>query len=48
MTSGHKIKLGKSARIKDGRVIVQPIYHDASAAIRAKTSKKQKVKRRVV
>jgi hypothetical protein len=40
--TGHKIKLGKTARIKDGKVIVQPIYHDASAAIRARKSKKVK------
>lgn len=48
MSAGYKIKLGKSARIKDGRVIVQPIYHDASAAIRAKKSKKQRPVRRTV
>lgn len=46
--TGIKIRLGKSARIKDGRVVIQPIYHEASAAIRAKKSKKQKVKRRVI
>jgi hypothetical protein len=46
--SGHKIKLGKSARIKDGKVITVQHYWDASHAIRCKTSKKQKVKRRVV
>jgi hypothetical protein len=44
--TGHKIKLGKSARIKDGKVIIQPIYHDASAAIRAKRSKRARVVRR--
>jgi hypothetical protein len=44
--TGHKIKLGKSARIKDGKVIVRPIYHDASAAIRAKKSKRARVVRR--
>jgi hypothetical protein len=44
--TGHKIKLGKTARIKDGKVIVQPIYHDASAAIRAKKSKRARVVRR--
>jgi hypothetical protein len=44
--TGHKIKLGKTARIKDGKVIIQPIYHDASAAIRAKKSKRARVVRR--
>jgi hypothetical protein len=44
--TGIKIRLGKSARIKDGKVIVQPIYHDASAAIRAKKSKRARVVRR--
>lgn len=46
--SGIKIKLGNSARIKDGKVIIQPIYHDASAAIRARKSKKQRPVRRTV
>ncbi len=46
MTSGIKIKLGKSARVKDGKIVIQPIYHDASAAIRAKKSKRARVVRR--
>lgn len=46
--TGIKIKLGKTARIKDGKVIIQPVYHDASAAIRARKSKKQRPVRRTV
>lgn len=46
MSSGHIIKLGKGASIKDGKVKVKPVYHDASAAIRAKKSTKTKVVRR--
>jgi hypothetical protein len=47
--SGHKIKLGKGVTItRDGKVKVMPVYRDASAAIRAKKSKKQKVVRRTV
>ena len=44
--SGIKIKLGKSVKIKDGKVIVVQHYRDASHAIRAKSSKKQRVVRR--
>ncbi len=43
--SGHKIRLGKSARIKDGKVIVLQQYRDASHAIRSKKSKRQRVVR---
>lgn len=38
----------KGIRIKDGKVKLSRVYHDASAAIRAKKSKKQKPIRRVV
>lgn len=44
--SGRIFKLGKGASIKGGKVKVAKIYHDASAAIRAKKSTKQKVVRR--
>lgn len=45
--SGRKIKLGKGVTIsKEGKVKVIPIYRDASAAIRAKHSKRQRVVRR--
>ena len=45
--TGHKIKLGRGTVItKDGKVKTIPIYRDASAAIRAKKSKKQRVVRR--
>lgn len=46
MSSGHVIKLGKGAKVKGGKVKVQKVYRDASAAIRAKSSKKQRVVRR--
>lgn len=46
MSSGHIIKLGKGAKIKGGKVKIQPVYRDASAAIRAKKSKKTKPVRR--
>jgi hypothetical protein len=42
MSSGHVVKLGKGTRIKNGRVELRPVYRDASAAIRAKSSKKTK------
>lgn len=45
--SGHKIKLGKGVTItRDGKVKVMPVYRDASAAIRAKHSKKIRPVRR--
>lgn len=44
--TGHRIKLGKSARIKDGKVLVVQHYRDASHAIRAKKSKKVRVGKR--
>ncbi len=47
MSTGHIVKLGKGARIKDGKVQITPAYRDASHAIRSKKSKKQKVIRRV-
>lgn len=47
--TGIKIKLGRGTTItKDGKVKVVPVYRDASAAIRAKTSKKQRPVRRTV
>jgi len=47
MSSGHIIKLGKGAKVKGGKVKIQPVYRDASAAIRAKKSKKTKPIKRV-
>ena len=44
--TGHKIALGKSVKIKDGKIITVQHYRDASAAIRAKKSKKQRVVRK--
>jgi len=43
--TGHKITLGKSVKIKDGKLVTVQHYRDASHAIRAKKSKKQKVAR---
>ena len=36
----------KGIRIKDGKVKISPVYRDASHAIRAKKSKKQRVVRK--
>ena len=44
--TGHKIHLGKTARIKDGKIIITQIYRDASHAIRAKKSTKTRVVKR--
>lgn len=44
--TGHIIKLPKGAKIKDGKVKISPVYRDASAAIRAKKSKRVTVKRK--
>ena len=44
--TGHKIKLGRGATIgKDGKLKLVPIYRDASHAIAAKKSPKQKFTR---
>lgn len=43
--SGRKIQLGKSVKVKDNKVIVLAHYRDASHAIRAKKSKRQRVVR---
>lgn len=47
MSGGYVVKLGKGARIKNGRIELRPIYRDASAAIRAKKSKKMKPVKRL-
>lgn len=44
--TGHKIHLGKSVKIKDGKLIRVSYFRDASHAIRAKKSKKMKPVRR--
>lgn len=36
----------RGIRIKDGKVKLSPVYHDASAAIRAKKSKRVRVTRK--
>jgi hypothetical protein len=44
--SGVKVKLGKGFKIKDGKLTKVHYYPDASAAIRAKKSKRARVVRR--
>lgn len=46
--AGQRIKLGKGFKLKDGKLTKVAYYPNASAAIKAKKSKKQKVQRRVV
>jgi hypothetical protein len=46
--TGHKIKLPKGFKTKDGKVEAVATYRDASHAIRAKKSKKQRPQRRTV
>jgi hypothetical protein len=46
--SGRKIKLGRGFSVKSGSVKKVAAYRDASHAIRAKKSKKQRPQRRVV
>lgn len=43
--TGHKIHVGKSVKVKDGRIKVHQ-FRDASHAVRAKKSKKQRPIRR--
>jgi hypothetical protein len=44
----RKIALPRGFKIKDGKVAKVAVYRDASHAIRAKKSKKQRPQRRVV
>ena len=46
--TGHQIKLPKGFKLKDGKLQAVATYRDASHAIRAKKSKKQKPRRRVI
>ena len=46
--TGHVTKLPRGFKIKDGKLVKSQHYRDASHAIRAKKSKKQKPQRRVV
>lgn len=47
--TGHVIHIRKGVTVgKDGKIRIKPVYRDASHAIRAKSSKKQKPVRRVV
>jgi hypothetical protein len=44
--TGHVIRLGKSCKVKDGKIIAVQHYRDASHAIRAKKSQRVRVKRK--
>ena len=44
--TGHKINLGKTASIKDGKIVTIQIYRDASHKIRARKSKRVRVVKR--
>jgi hypothetical protein len=46
--TGIKINLGKSVKVKDGKIEMVAHYRDASHAIRAKKSKKQRPQKRIV
>jgi hypothetical protein len=46
--AGQKIKLGNGFKMKDGKLVKVAQYRDASHAIRAKKSKKQKPIKRAV
>lgn len=46
--TGQRIKLGKGFKLKDGKLTKVATYRDASAAIRARKSTKQKPVRRSV
>lgn len=46
MSTGHKITLGKSVKIKDGKIVTVQHFRDASHKIRALKSKRVRVSRR--
>ena len=46
--TGNRIAVGKGFRIKDGKLVKVQHFRDASHAIRAKKSKKQRPVRRTV
>ena len=46
--TGVKVKLGKGFKIKDGKLTKVAYYPDASAAIRAKKSKRARPQKRIV
>lgn len=46
--TGQKIKLGNGFKIKDGKLVKVAQYRDASHAIRARKSKKQKPIKRAI
>lgn len=46
--TGHVTKLPKGFRIKDGRLTKVAYFPNASAAIKAKKSKKQRPAKRIV
>ena len=46
--TGVKVKLGKGFKIKDGKLIAVQHFRDASHAIRARKSKRQRPQKRIV
>lgn len=46
--TGQRIKLGNGFKLKDGKLTKVAQYRDASHAIRARKSKKQKPIKRIV
>lgn len=46
--TGIKLALGKGFRIKDGKLVKVQHFRDASHAIRAKKSKRQRPQKRIV
>jgi hypothetical protein len=46
--AGQKIALPKGFRLKDGKLVKVATFRDASHAIRAKKSKRQRPQKRIV
>jgi hypothetical protein len=46
--TGVKVKLSKGFKIKDGKLIAVQHFRDASHAIRARKSKRQRPQKRIV
>jgi len=46
--TGQKIALPKGFRLKDGKLVKVATYRDASHAIRARKSKRQRPQKRIV
>jgi hypothetical protein len=46
--TGQKIQIPKGFRLKDGKLVKVATYRDASHAIRARKSKRQRPQKRIV